>query len=41
MNMAGGGTANRELSFTRLVDAPCELVFEVWTNPEHLIHWWG
>ncbi|HYH01668.1 MAG TPA: SRPBCC domain-containing protein, partial [Bacillota bacterium] len=39
--MAGGGTANRELSFTRLVDAPRELVFEVWTNPEHLIHWWG
>lgn len=38
MNMAGG---SRELSFTRLVDAPRELVFEAWTNPEHLIHWWG
>ncbi len=31
----------RELSITRLLDAPRELVFEVWTNPEHIKHWWG
>jgi len=32
---------NTELIFTRLLNAPRELVFEVWTNPEHVIKWWG
>ena len=34
-------TADRELLITRLLNAPRELVFEVWTNPEHIKHWWG
>lgn len=34
-------TAERELRFSRLLDAPVELVWKVWTNPEHLKHWWG
>ena len=34
-------TANRELSVTRLLNAPRELVWEVWTNPKHITHWWG
>lgn len=34
-------TANRELSITRLLNAPQELVWEVWTKPEHITHWWG
>ena len=34
-------SADRELKFTRLFDAPRELVFEAWTNPKHLIRWWG
>ena len=34
-------TANRELSITRLLNAPPELVWEVWTKPEHLTNWWG
>jgi uncharacterized protein YndB with AHSA1/START domain len=34
-------TANRELSITRLLNAPMELVWEVWTKPEHIAHWWG
>lgn len=34
-------TTDRELVITRLVNAPRELVWEVWTNPEHVIHWWG
>jgi uncharacterized protein YndB with AHSA1/START domain len=34
-------TADRELITTRVINAPRELVFEVWTKPEHLIHWWG
>lgn len=40
--MAGNNeTANRELMIARLLNAPRELVFEVWTNPEHIKHWWG
>ena len=34
-------TASRELSITRLLNAPQELVWEVWTKPEHITHWWG
>ena len=26
---------------TRVFDAPRELVFEMWTDPKHLVHWWG
>lgn len=26
---------------TRLLDAPRELVFDVWTDPKHLEKWWG
>lgn len=35
-------TANsRSLVITRTFNAPRELVFECWTKPEHLKHWWG
>ncbi len=30
-----------ELYFTRLINAPRELVFEVWTDPDHIKNWWG
>lgn len=30
-----------ELSVTRVVDAPRELVFRAWTDPVHLARWWG
>ena len=26
---------------SRLLDTPVELVWEVWTKPEHLSQWWG
>lgn len=29
------------LDITRLFDAPRDLVFEVWTNPDHYPKWWG
>lgn len=29
------------LRITRVFDAPCELVFDVWTKPEHQVHWMG
>jgi uncharacterized protein YndB with AHSA1/START domain len=31
----------RELVITRTFDAPRDLVFKAWTDPEHLQHWWG
>jgi len=31
----------RELVITRLLNAPVDLVWEVWTNPEHIKNWWG
>jgi uncharacterized protein YndB with AHSA1/START domain len=33
--------ADRELLITRLLNAPIELVWEVWTNPQHISQWWG
>jgi uncharacterized protein YndB with AHSA1/START domain len=33
--------ADRELAYVRIYDAPRELVFEAWTNPKHLVKWWG
>ena len=34
-------SAERELVITRIFDAPCRLVFKMWTEPEHLVRWWG
>ncbi len=31
----------RELLITRVFDAPREIVFRAWTEPEHLIRWRG
>jgi uncharacterized protein YndB with AHSA1/START domain len=30
---------DREVVITRVLDAPRRLVFDAWTNPEHLPHW--
>jgi uncharacterized protein YndB with AHSA1/START domain len=37
----GTEPGERELVVTRIFDAPRELVFEAFTNPEHLMKWWG
>jgi uncharacterized protein YndB with AHSA1/START domain len=34
-------TGDRELYLTRTLDAPVELVWEMWTDPEHISNWWG
>ena len=34
-------TKDRELIITRKINAPVELVWEVWTTPEHIANWWG
>lgn len=35
------GTQDREIVISRIFDAPRELVFEMWTDPKHLAHWYG
>ena len=32
---------SREFTITRVVDAPRDRVWQAWTRPEHLKHWWG
>lgn len=39
--MEKASAEKREMRITRLLNAPVELVWEVWTKPEHLVNWWG
>lgn len=41
MNTATTDTSGRELAITRIFDANRELLFHVWTTPDHIAHWWG
>ncbi|MGE5456807.1 MAG: SRPBCC family protein [Methanococcaceae archaeon] len=34
-------TEDQELIITRVFDAPRNRVWEVWTEPEHVMEWWG
>ena len=34
-------TADREIRISRVLNAPIELVWEVWTDPDHIKNWWG
>ena len=31
----------REVTITRVFDAPRSLVFKLWTDPKHMAQWWG
>ena len=33
--------SDREIVLTRVFDAPRELLWQVWTDPEHVVRWWG
>jgi uncharacterized protein YndB with AHSA1/START domain len=33
--------SEREIVIARIVDAPREVVFRAFTEPEHVVHWWG
>ena len=30
-----------EIAITRIYDAPVKLVWEAWTDPQHVARWWG
>ena len=32
---------NRTLTIERTFNAPIELVWEAWSQPEHIAKWWG
>ena len=34
-------TSDREIVVTRVIEGPRPLVFEAYTDPRHLAHWWG
>ncbi len=38
---AQSATADREITISRIIDAPRELVFEAFTEVRHLSQWWG
>ena len=40
-NESAPAPGERVLVLSRIIDAPRALVFSVWTEPEHLVHWWG
>jgi uncharacterized protein YndB with AHSA1/START domain len=33
--------SDREILMTRVFEAPRDLVFQAYTRPEHIPHWWG
>jgi uncharacterized protein YndB with AHSA1/START domain len=36
-----GPNADRAIIITRRFDAPCELVWQAWTDPQQFVQWWG
>jgi uncharacterized protein YndB with AHSA1/START domain len=34
-------TATKELTITRIYNAPRALVFKMWVDPKHMAQWWG
>ena len=41
MAQAATAAADREIILTRIIDAPRELVFRAWADPEQAAKWWG
>jgi uncharacterized protein YndB with AHSA1/START domain len=40
-NSSDTATTGPELVITRIFDAPRRIVFKAWSEPEHLMRWWG
>jgi uncharacterized protein YndB with AHSA1/START domain len=34
-------TGNREMRIIKTFKTPIDLMWEVWTNPDHIVNWWG
>ncbi|MPZ37464.1 MAG: SRPBCC domain-containing protein [Rhizobiales bacterium] len=41
MNAQPEATTCRDVSLTRIFDAPIQLVWMAWTDPGHMAQWWG
>lgn len=41
MTETTGSVQKEDLVITRIIDAPVELVWKAWTDPEHVNRWWG
>lgn len=41
MTMKNSSATEQTLVITRMFDAPRELVFKAWTDPEMFMQWWG
>jgi uncharacterized protein YndB with AHSA1/START domain len=41
MNESPEGMTRRQQTYSRVFDAPRELVWKAWTEPEQLALWWG
>ena len=41
MDNRKSNTKDREIFLSRTLNAQVELVWEMWTNPEHVANWWG
>lgn len=41
MKNESNNPSGREQNTSLLIDAPIELVWEVWTKPDHIRNWWG
>ncbi|MBB6324824.1 uncharacterized protein YndB with AHSA1/START domain [Algoriphagus iocasae] len=39
--MTSESTKNREMHMFRVLNVPIDLVWEVWSKPEHISQWWG
>jgi uncharacterized protein YndB with AHSA1/START domain len=40
-SIPGEETSDREIVITRVFDAPRDLVWEAWTDPQQVVKWWG
>jgi uncharacterized protein YndB with AHSA1/START domain len=41
MAAKGNDPSGSEVVITRTFDAPRELVWQAWTDPKHIMQWWG
>jgi uncharacterized protein YndB with AHSA1/START domain len=39
--MAAESGMARDVNLSRVIDAPCDLVWAAWTEPQHMAKWWG